>query len=130
MEKIANCKVEFFFYYFRFKQIDLNLLPYYFFRKYIIIFDSRFSFFLFRRHSPMKAIAEDTTSDDDEGGHMDSSGVDDEINDILDEALDESQGSEQHISPKRSRERSSPSATSAASWEFQTPVAPSSSSAW
>ena len=74
----------------------------------------------------MKAIAEDTTSDDE--GHMDSSGVEDEINDILDEALDDSQGSE-HISPKMSRERSSPSATSAASWEFQTPVAPT-SSAW
>ena len=73
----------------------------------------------------MKAIAEDTTSDDE--GHMDSSGVDDEINDILDAALDESQGSE-NISPKMSRERFSPSATSAASWEFQTPVAPT--SAW
>ena len=78
-----------------------------------------------KRHSPMKAIAEDTTDDDDE--HMDCSGVDDEINDILDEALDVSQsdsqiGTEGGPTPPKLSRSVSPSASSSASWEFQTPV--------
>ena len=74
----------------------------------------------------MKAIAEDITSDD-ETERMECSSVDDEINDMLDEALEDSQIDldEGPTPPKvsRSGRAHSPSASSAASWEFQTPVA-------
>jgi hypothetical protein len=76
-----------------------------------------------QRHSPMKVISEDTTTaseDDDE--EMDLSG---DINDMLDEALDDSQIMTEETgdepTPPKVRKASSPSTSSAASWEFTTP---------
>ena len=54
---------------------------------------------------------------------MDCSGIDDEINDMLDEALDDSQDTMESSGPTPPKvARSSPS-SSAGSWEFQTPLA-------
>ena len=66
----------------------------------------------------MKAIIEDQDRDrtDEE---MDCSGIDDEINDMLDEALDDSQDTMESSGPTPPKvARSSPS-SSAGSWEFQ-----------
>lgn len=75
-----------------------------------------------KRSSPMKAIAENNTTDDE----MECSGMDDELNNMLDEALDDSQTTSMNSGgptpPKVSRRSASPSGASAASWEFQTPV--------
>ena len=67
----------------------------------------------------MKAIAEDTTTTSDE--EMECSGLGDEdLDDMLDEALNDSQNAGP-TPPKVSRSKS-PSTSSAGSWEFTTPV--------
>ena len=73
-----------------------------------------------RMASPLKSIAEsnDGVSDEEE---MEVSGMDDDINDMLDEALDDSQVSGP-TPPKVTKRSTSPSTSSAASWEFQTPL--------
>ena len=56
---------------------------------------------------------------------MDCSGTDDEINNMLDEALDDSQvTAESGPTPPKVARSTSPGSSSAASWEFQTPAAP------
>lgn len=75
-----------------------------------------------KRKSPMKAIVEDlVTEEEDEA--MDD--IDDEINDMLDEALDDSQVTMESGPTPPKVSRRSPSTTSAGSWEFNTPAAPS-----
>ena len=71
-----------------------------------------------KRSSPMKSIAESTGDNED----MEVSGMDDDINEMLDEALDDSQVmTEGGPTPPKLARNSSPSTSSAASWEFQTP---------
>lgn len=69
------------------------------------------------KNSPMKAIAENTAITDEE---MECS-LDDDINDMLDEALEEE--SDVGPTPPKTKRSSSPSTSSAVSWEFQTPSA-------
>ena len=77
-----------------------------------------------RMASPLKCIVENNAEETDED--MEVSGIDDDINDMLDEALDDSQviADTGPTPPKvaKSGRSSSPSTSSAASWEFQTPL--------
>ncbi len=77
-----------------------------------------------RMASPLKCIAENNADVTDE--EMEVSGIDEDINDMLDEALDDSQviANSGPTPPKvaKSGRSSSPSTSSATSWEFQTPL--------
>ena len=76
------------------------------------------------RSPAMTAITENLDKDSMDVD-MNSSGTDDEINDMLDEALDDSQVTEESgPTPPKVVRSTSPGSSSAASWEFQTPVEP------
>ena len=75
-----------------------------------------------KRSIPMKSIAESTDDDNDQMEVSDCMD-DNDINDMLDEALDDSQVMADHSgpTPPKLARNTSPSTSSAASWEFQTP---------